>query len=92
MAPKLNALVLARRQPAEGNRAWCWLREPGTGRAIKVRIALLARADNPAAVEGAIIRLRARLMPPQPRVPGAMISHVQHGLTGWPPPARCWAG
>jgi competence protein ComEC len=63
--PNSTRWCWARRQPAEGNRAWCWLREPGTGRAIKVRIALLARADNPAAVEGAIIRLRARLMPPR---------------------------
>jgi len=73
MVPRLNALVLDRfAQPAEGRiRLILAVREPGSGRAIRVRVALPVRADHPGAVEGAVIRLRARLMPPSPpRLPG----------------------
>ena len=73
MAPRLTGLVLDRyEQPAEGRvRLILAVREPGTGRAIRVRVSLPLRADNPGAVEGAVVRLRARLMPPAPpRLPG----------------------
>lgn len=47
-------------------------REPGTGRAIKVRINVPAMFDDDALKEGARIRLGARLMPPSPPIlPGA---------------------
>jgi competence protein ComEC len=73
MAPTLNARVLERSgQPAEGKvRLIIATREPNSNRAIKVRLTLPEKYDDPAAVEGAIIRLRARLMPPMsPQLPG----------------------
>jgi len=41
-------------------------REPGTGRAIKVRLNLDQSGNGPMLGRGAVIRLRARLMPPAP--------------------------
>ncbi len=41
-------------------------REPGTGRAIMVRLNLDQDADRPEFAEGATLRLRARLVPPAP--------------------------
>jgi len=73
MAPRLKGLVLDRyTQPAERRvRLILAVREPATGRAIRVRISLPVQADSPAAVEGSVVRLRARLMPPSPpRLPG----------------------
>ena len=73
MVPMLKGLVLDRyEQPAEGRvRLVLAVREPGTGRAIRVRLTVPVAKDNPAAVEGAVVRLRARLMPPSPpRLPG----------------------
>ena len=47
-------------------------RDPDNGSAIKVRVNLPTERDQPAIREGAIIRLRARLMPPAPpMLPGA---------------------
>lgn len=41
-------------------------REPGTGRAIKVRVNLDSEADRPELGEGALLRMRVRLVPPAP--------------------------
>jgi competence protein ComEC len=41
-------------------------REPGTGRAIRVRLNLPSAADDTQLREGALVRARARLMPPAP--------------------------
>lgn len=68
-----DARVLAREdRPAEQRlRLVLALREPGTGRAIKVRVNLAAQQDRPGLGEGARIGLRARLMPPaSPMLPG----------------------
>jgi len=47
-------------------------REPGTARPIKVRVNLKEQDDAPGLREGAVIRLRARLMPPSPpMLPGS---------------------
>jgi len=47
-------------------------REPRSGRPIRVRLTLPDTADQPGLVEGAIVRSRARLMPPSaPKVPGS---------------------
>ncbi len=73
MAPTLNALILERSgQPAEGRvRLTIATREPNTNRAMKVRLNLPEKYDDPEAVEGAVIRVRARLMPPMsPQLPG----------------------
>lgn len=54
-------------QPAEGRvRLLLATREPETGRAIRVRVNLPLVQDEPGIAEGAVIRLRARLMPPAP--------------------------
>ena len=59
-------------QPAEGRvRLVLATRETETGRAIKVRVNLPLEDDRAELVEGALIRLTARLMPPaSPMVPG----------------------
>lgn len=41
-------------------------REPRTERAIRIHVRVGARDDRPGVVEGAVVRLRARLMPPMP--------------------------
>ena len=63
-----TARVLQRiEQPAEQRvRLVLATREPGTGRAIKVRVNLPQAADRVALSEGAVIRARLRLMPPAP--------------------------
>lgn len=66
--------ILARvEQPAEKRvRLTLAMREPGTARAIKVRLNVPAALDGPGLVEGAMIRTGARLLPPAPPlVPGA---------------------
>jgi competence protein ComEC len=46
-------------------------REPRSGRAIAVRIALQRGMDRPGLAEGAVVRVRARLMAPRPpQLPG----------------------
>ncbi len=42
------------------------IREPGTERAIRVRVNLPSDKDQPGIAEGAALRLRVRLMPPAP--------------------------
>ncbi len=60
--------VLAREeQPAEDRvRLRLATREPGTGRVIQIRVNLDHSGDVPALSEGAIVQLRARLVPPAP--------------------------
>ena len=74
MAPEITGRVLDRyAQPAENRvRLVLALREPRTNRAIRVRLTLPAVQDQPGLVEGAVVRLRAQLMPPTPpRLPGS---------------------
>jgi competence protein ComEC len=74
MVAELTGEVLARDdQPARGRvRLVLVTREPGTGRPIKVRINIPLEAAAEELAEGAIIRLRARLMPPTPpMLPGS---------------------
>lgn len=60
-------------QPAEERvRLVLDARVEGVTRAVRVRVNLPAPDDDPALVEGAVVRLRARLMPPAPpMLPGA---------------------
>jgi len=59
-------------QPAEGRvRLVLATREPATQRAIKVRVNLPLEHDDLRFDEGAVVRVKARLMPPQsPMMPG----------------------
>ncbi|TXH18933.1 MAG: ComEC family competence protein [Gammaproteobacteria bacterium] len=70
----VHARVLERHeQPGEGRiRLVLAAREPGTDRAVKVRLNLPQEQDDPGIVEGALIHVKARLMPPSPpMLPGA---------------------
>ncbi len=60
-------------QPAEDRvRLVLAMREPDTGRAVKVRVNVPLEFDTPALGEGAVLRFQARLMPPAPpMLPGA---------------------
>lgn len=69
-----TARVLAvEEQPAlERSRLMLALREPGSGRAIKVRVNLPDKLQSPQVASGMLIRLPARIMPPAPPLfPGA---------------------
>lgn len=68
LATMLDGTVLKREeQPAEGRvRLTLATREPGTGRALRVRLNLPQDKDREGLGEGARVRLRARLMPPAP--------------------------
>ncbi len=60
-------LVIREEQPAQQRvRLRLATREPGTGRAVLVRVNLDSSNDRPELVEGAVVRLRARLLPPAP--------------------------
>ncbi|HEY6816902.1 MAG TPA: ComEC/Rec2 family competence protein, partial [Croceibacterium sp.] len=65
---KFDGRVLERiEQPAEDRvRLVLATRDPGSGRAIKVRVNVPLEADRPELTEGALARLQVRLMPPQP--------------------------
>src|SRR5690606_32885987 len=70
----LEGRVLERIEQPAGDRVRLVLatREPAEGRAIKVRVNVPLAEDRPALSEGALVRLRARLMPPSPpMLPGA---------------------
>ena len=80
-APAIERPVVARfdgrvleriEQPAEDRvRLVLASRDPVSGRAIKVRVNVPLEADRPELTEGALVRLQARLMPPQaPMLPG----------------------
>ena len=64
----LTGRVLTREErPAEQRvRLRLATREPGTGKAVLVRVNLDNANDRPELVEGAVVRLRARLVPPAP--------------------------
>ncbi|MEQ1497170.1 MAG: ComEC/Rec2 family competence protein [Novosphingobium sp.] len=68
MVERFDARVLAREDlPAQHKvRLIVAAREPGTGRAIAVRLGLDADHDRPELAEGALLRVRARLVPPAP--------------------------
>ena len=71
---QIEGRVLAREeQPAENRvRLTLAIREPGTARAIKVRLNVPREHDQPDLTEGALVRTGARLLPPaSPLVPGA---------------------
>ena len=71
---RLEATVLAREeQPAQDRvRLVLAVREPGSGRPIRVRVNLPREQAGAAIAEGARIRLQARLMPPAPpMLPGS---------------------
>ena len=71
---ELSGTVLSRsEQVAEGRvRLVLATREPGTARAVRVRLNVPLQADRPGLVAGAQVRLRARLLPPSPpMVPGS---------------------
>jgi competence protein ComEC len=70
---QLTGRVLERiEQPAEERvRLVLAAREPRSGEAIKVRVNVPLEKDQPGLAEGAIVRLRAMLMPPaSPMLPG----------------------
>ena len=74
IAATLTGEVLDRQeQPAKARvRLVLATRDPGSGRAIRVRINVPGKHDNATATEGATVRIRARLMPPAPpMLPGA---------------------
>lgn len=64
----LDGLILDRiEQPAEGRvRLVLATRNPDNGHPMKVRVNLPIENDNSRFAEGAIVRLKSRLMPPQP--------------------------
>jgi competence protein ComEC len=69
-----EARVLERiEQPAEGRtRLVLATRDPASGAAIRVRVNVPLEDDDPAFRTGAVLRLQARLMPPQPpMLPGS---------------------
>ncbi|MBW8754337.1 MAG: ComEC/Rec2 family competence protein [Sphingomonadales bacterium] len=74
LVAEFSGIVLTREpQPAEARvRLLLATREPGSGRAIQVRVTLPLEQDVAGIGEGARIRLKARLMPPAPpMLPGA---------------------
>lgn len=73
MVLDMRAVVLERQELTAQSRIRLvvGLRVPGADRAIKARISLKANDLAPAAREGSVVRLRARLFPPAPpRLPG----------------------
>lgn len=68
LVDRLEARVLSREElPAEHKvRLVVATREPGTGRAIAVRLGLDTDVDRPELAEGAVLRLKARIVPPAP--------------------------
>ena len=68
LATAVEGRVLERiEQPADTRvRLVLATRDPQTGRAIKVRVNLPMERDRPGLGEGALVRLKARLMPPAP--------------------------
>ncbi|MES2492022.1 MAG: ComEC/Rec2 family competence protein [Pseudomonadota bacterium] len=73
VAGTFDAVVLGRQeQPAlDRTRLIVLLREPGGGRLVRIRVNVPRAHDTGQAREGALIRMRARLMPPAgPMLPG----------------------
>ncbi len=70
----IDGRVLGREErPAEGRvRLLLAIREPQSGRAVRIRLNVDRGQDTPAASEGALVQVRARLVPPAPpMLPGA---------------------
>ena len=72
IGPIEGRILMREEQPAEERvRLTLATREPGTARAVKVRLNLPQAMDRPELTEGALIRTGARLLPPAPPlVPG----------------------
>jgi ComEC/Rec2-related protein len=73
MTPRITARVMDRyAQPAEHRlRLELAFAEPGSGRPILARLSMPEGRDQPGLTEGAVVQLRARLMPPAaPMLPG----------------------
>lgn len=67
VATFVGRLIAREEQPAEDRiRMRLVAREPGSGRVIQVRVNLDHAGDLPDLTEGAIVQLRARLVPPAP--------------------------
>lgn len=66
-------ILVREEQPAEARvRLTLAVREPETARAVRIRLNVPAASDRAELVEGALIRIGARLLPPAPPlVPGA---------------------
>ena len=74
MSTQLEGRVLKRiEQPAQDRvRLVLATRHPDTGEAVRVRVNVPLEADSPALGEGAVLKMRARLMPPAPpMLPGS---------------------
>lgn len=74
VSAQFNGRILERiEQPSQGRvRLVLATRHPDTAEAIKVRVNLALEKDQSGLIEGAVIRLRARLMPPAPpMLPGS---------------------
>lgn len=74
MVPVLTGRVLDRYDQGAEHRVRLELatREPGTGRAIRIRLTMPLGGDVAGLAEGAVVRLRARLIPPgDAALPGA---------------------
>ena len=74
MVTTLTGEVLDRQeQPAKGRvRLVLTVRNPDSGHPTRIRINVADKHDSPAATEGAMVRVKARLMPPAaPMLPGA---------------------
>jgi len=78
LAASLTGLVLSREeQPADGrSRLVLAMRDPaaaaGAARVVRVRLNVPAEFDDPAAIEGSVVRVKGRLMPPAPpMLPGS---------------------
>ena len=73
IGPIEGRVLVREEQPAEDRvRLTLAIREPGTTRAVKVRINVPREKDRVEIAEGAVIRTGARLLPPaSPLVPGA---------------------
>ena len=71
-------------EPAEGKlRLQLAVREPRTDRPIRVSLTVPAADERPDLAEGAVVRLRARLMPPMPpRLPGGRDSAREAWFSG----------
>lgn len=74
MVPLITGRVLGRMDEPAQHRVRLVLatREARSNRLIRIRVTLTDATDRPGLVEGAIVRLRARLLPPAaPKVPGS---------------------
>ncbi len=73
IANLVGEIVEREEQPAQDRvRLVLAARDPASGRPMRIRVNVAREYDGPDAAEGAIVRIRARLMPPAPpMVPGS---------------------